>query len=342
MIEWLYRKIFIAIVHDGDAYDVRVVILKQKKLFHKESNHFEGVSSREEMLSYVRKYTEESPLHYIAVLNPDPNQGGLSGCSLHDIEDELNGAKTLCRNHKWLLYASIKELDSLKKHYAAVGLDFVFSPFSVIEHFFSDKIANGFALYALAQKDSFSIAFFDEGKLEYAHHYPMHRHEALGIEDEGIPLGFAVGVEEEEVEHGINLDDIESLDDLDIIDELDNLSDIEDLDALEEIAEFSEDAPTPEEKHSVIPHGDEIKQEMDRFNDDYARFEFIQKTLARFYASEQCKNRFVETVYIADAYGSGSELKRYLEEELFLNVLIRRIDLCDEVIALAMSEEEGL
>lgn len=344
MIEWLYRKIFIAIVQDGDVYDVRVVTMKQKKLLNQESHTFEGASSYTEMLTYIRKHTDESPLHYIAVLNPDPNQGAMSGCSLHELEDDLNGAKTLCRKQKWLLYASIKELNTLKKRYSGVGLDFVFSPFSVIEHFFSDKIATGFALYALAQKDSFSVAFFDEGKLEYAHHYPMHRHEGSGLEEEeGNPLGFAVGVEEEEeVERGINLDDIESLDDLDIIDELDNLSDIEDLDALEEIVEFSEDEPTSEEKRVVLPPGNEIKLEMDRFNDDYARFEFIQKILGRFYATEQCQNRFVETVYIADAYGSGTELKKYLEEELFLNVLIRRIDVANEVISLAMSEEEGL
>lgn len=343
VIAWLYQKIFIAIVPDGDSYDVRVVTLKQKKLLSKESRHFEGSSAYEDMAAYLRKRIDISPLHYIAILNPGMNQGALNGCSLHDIADDLNGAKTLCRNQKWLLYASILELESLKKEYSTLGLDFVFSPFSIIEHFFGDKIGTGFALYALAQKDSFSVAFFDTGKLEYAHHYPMHRDEGSGIEQEGNAIGFTDGVEEDEViERGISLDDIENLDDLDIIDELDNLSDIEDLDALEDIDEFSDDQPTLEEKRVILPYGDELKQEMDGFNDDFARFEFIQKTLTRFYASEQCHDRFVETVYIADAYGSGAELKRYLEEELFLNVLIRRIDVGDEVISLAMSEEEGL
>lgn len=344
MIAWLYQKIFIAIVPDADSYDVRVVTLKQKKLLSKESRHFEGSTAYEDMAVYLRKRIDVSPLHYIAVLNPGVNQGALNGCSLHEIADELNGAKTLCRNQKWLLYASILELESLKKEYSTLGLDFIFSPFSIIEHFFGDKIGTGFALYALAQKDSFSVAFFDEGKLEYAHHYPMHQLQDSGAASEGTAIGFTVGVEEDEIiERGISLDDIENLDDLDIIDELDNLSDIEDLDALEDIDEFSDDQPTLEEKRLILPYTDELKEEMTGFNDDFARFEFIQKTLSRFYASEQCHDRFIETVYIADAYGgSGSELKRYLEEELFLNVLIRRIDVGDEVISLAMSEEEGL
>lgn len=339
MIGWMFQKIFIAIVNDGDAYDVRVTTLKQKKPLNKKSKHFEGESAFDEMLTFVGKQTEESPLHYVSLLNPDPNQGALAGCSENN--DSLSGAQTLCRNQKWTLYASVRELDALQKNYAAVGLDFIFSPFSLMERFFADKLSGGLALYAFAQKDTFSIAFFEEGKLEYAHHYPMHQNSVSVLTEEAIPMGFSLGVEEDQ-EKGINLDEIESLDDLDIIDELDDLSDIEDLDALEEIVEFSDDAPTSIEKHASIPHADEVKGELDRFNDDYARFELIEKTLSDFYAGEHCKNRFVETVYIADAYGSGTDLKRYLEEELFLNVLIRHIDIVDEVISLTIDEEEGL
>jgi hypothetical protein len=346
VIERFYRKIFIAIVQDGGAHDVRVVGKKQKKLLYKESRRFEGETSFQESISFVRKYLDESPLYYIALLNPEPKQGALVGCSAHMADDmeEIIGTKTLCRNGKWLLYGSHRELDALEQQYRTIGLDFIFSPFSILEHFFADKIKGGFALYALAQKDSFTIALFEEGNLEYAHHYPMAEKNTLSMEDDNSsPAGFSIGVkEEDENERGISLDDIESLDDLDILEELDDLSDIEDLDSLEEIAEFSEDEFTYEEKRATSSRGNDIKFEMDRFNNDYRRFELIQRTLIRFYGGEHCRNRFVETVYIADAYGSGSELKRYLEEELFLNVLIRHIDVADEVIALSMLEEEGL
>ncbi|MDD2367766.1 MAG: hypothetical protein PHQ90_00605 [Sulfuricurvum sp.] len=343
MISWLYQKIFIAIVYDGNAYDIRVVTQKQKKLINKQSKRYEGESALNDALSFVHKQIEESPLHYVALLNPSPHQGAFPKCFSQGEDNLLNGTTTLCRNEKWTLYTSERKLEELLKQYAPVGLDFLFSPFSIIERFFADKLTGGLALYAFALKDSFSIAFFEEGKLEFAHHYPMHQNSVSTIVEEGSPAGFSLGVDEEEKdEKGISLDDIESLDDLDIIDELDDLSDIEDLDALEEIVEFSDDAPTSIEKHASVPHADEVKGELDRFNDDYARFELIEKTLSDFYAGEYCKNRFVETVYIADAYGSGTELKRYLEEELFLNVLIRRIDTLDTVISLAIDEEEGL
>jgi len=345
VIERFYRKIFVAIVQDGGALDVRVVVQKQKKLLNKQSRKFEGKSALDEIRSYLGKYLDESPLHYVAVLNPAVKQGALPGCRNHLDEEmeEISGAKTLCQNEDWLLYSSMRELESLQSEYKSIGLDFIFSPFSVLERFFKDKVHGGFALYALAQKDSFSVAFFEDGKLEYAHHYPMQEKNTLTLEDESSTMGFAVGIkEEDEIDKGISLDDIESLDDLDILEELDDLSEIEDLDNLDEIVEFSEDEPTFEEKRIVFPRGSEIKQEMDMFNNDYRRFELIQRTLARFYRGEHCHDRFVETIYIADAYGSGAELKQYLEEELFLNVSIRHIDVADEVIALAMAEEEEL
>lgn len=342
MLERFYQKIFIAIVVEEKAHEVTVTGVKNGKILFKERKRFEESEPTPQLFTYIRKYIEQSPLHYISLLNPDLNQGVLSGCSMKDVAEEVDssGIKMVCRNKKWMMYASVHELENLKKRYKSVGLDFIFSPFSVLEYFFADKIGGDFALYVLAQKDSFSIVFFDKGNLEYAHNYSMHPSQML-VEETSVGGGFALDTMYDEEEKGIRLDEIETLDDLDIIDELDNLSDIEDLDSLDEIAEFSEDIPTYEEERVREPQGKELKEQMDRFNDDYRRFELIQRTLTQFYAGEHCRDRFVETVYIADAYGSGAELKRYLEEELFLSVLIRKIDLGDAVISLARVEKEG-
>ncbi len=345
MIERFFRKIFIAIVHEGGEYDVRVLAQKQKKIVSSEKRRFEGDSAYEEMAAYLHKVIDESPLHYVALLNNQPKQGAIVGCTPTAIDDleEIEGTKTLCRNGKWLVYSSLRELDALKYNYKSIGLDYIFSPFSIVEHFFADKIKGPFALYALALKESFSVVIFEEGQLEYGHYYPTHAQQELSEEGDSRSIDeFSIGIkEEDEMERGISLDDIESLDDLDILDELDDLGDIEDLNNFEEIAEFSEDEMTSEEKRMQSARGDEVRRELDRFNSDYYHFELIQRTLIRFYGGERCRNRFVETVYIADGYGSGSDLKRYLEEELFLNVHIRRIDVADEVIALAMLEEGG-
>lgn len=117
MIGWLYQKIFITIIPYGEKYEVGVAYYKKKKRLSRETRRYEGVLAIEEMARYVRRIVEESPLHYVALLNPDPNQGALEGCTIHEINDseEMSGTKTICRNQKWMLYASARELELLKK-----------------------------------------------------------------------------------------------------------------------------------------------------------------------------------------------------------------------------------
>jgi hypothetical protein len=158
---------------------------------------------------------------------------------------------------------------------------------------------------------------------------------------ETLPIDFSSNMDQDEDKDGlINLDDIEGLEDLDIIDDLDSLSDIDDLNELEEVYEFSEDMPTSEEKR-LSREDSMIKGTMDDSAEDYEHFNYIQKTLQQFYSTEECRDRFVETVCIANSKGRSEELKRYLEEELFLNVLIRKIDVLETINALAIQEEEG-
>ena len=54
--------------------------------------------------------------------------------------------------------------------------------------------------------------------------------------------------------------------------------------------------------------------------------------------SEKYKSEFVENIYIADSIGISSDLKKYLEEELFLNVYVRHVNLPAEVCEIAKME----
>jgi len=337
VLKRLFQKIFVAIVPVKDGNDVLIVGTKKNKIVFKERKHFEGTEPNEFCNKFIQNHIEDTPYYYIALLNPDPIQGAFEGCS-HNTSTthvDTSNAKTLCRDKKWMIYTSLKEVGSLKKRYAAVGLDYLFSPFSIIEMFFKDKIGGHLAMYVLAQPASMSVAFFEEGKLDYAHHYQLYgsvvQEEIASIEE--LPMSFEE--EREEEPSGINLDDIESLDDLDIIDDLDDLGNIEDLDNLDDISDFHEDDSFLEPEEIVQPK----EKTAHRFSDEYKRFELVQKALVKMYESEHCKNRFVETVYIADAFGSTGELKQYLEDELFLSVMSRKIDLCEEVVKLCEIEE---
>lgn len=345
MLERLFKKIFIAIVPLPESYDVMCIGVKNNKVLFKEQRTFEGNVLSKALLRYLEEMVNESPYHYISTLAIGRTQGAYRGCekpSEYLLSQQVAGLQTLCRNKEWTEYIAADELYTLRSHYDEVGLDFIFSPFSLIEYYFSDKIKNSLTLYAFGTAEFFSVAIFDAGVLEYAHHYPL-----IKAQDETLnpAMEFSSGNLDKvsETDSLIRLDDIEDLEDLELLDDLDVLSDIADLDDLDEVDEFSDDVFTPEEmKLQNDQRMSSIKGQIDASNDEYQRFGFIQKTLNRFYLSDQCRGRFVETVCIAESEQKGEELKRYLEEELFLNVLVRKINLCEGINALARLEEEAL
>lgn len=345
MLEWLFQKIFVAIVPVKSGHDILILTVKNKKVIDSTRRHFEGETPSTLMNNFILEKTNSSPFFYISMLNLFSNQGAYDGCmksNLHNNEDNV-GIKVLCRDQKWTQYASHVDLSQLEKSYSVVGLDFIFSPFAMIEYYFADKIGSGLVLYAFGMPDIFSVAIFDSGKLEYAYHYSNSNADLIAAETEAEELDFTSPVLEDEDESIVRLDDLEDLDLIDDLDSLGDLADLDDLDEFSEMSEFSEDSPTLEEKRVDREQGMVmIKGDLDESNEEYRRFEWIQKTLERFYASEQCQNRFIETVCIADSGKGGDELKRYLEEELFLNVLIRRIDVAEGINALAQIEEGAL
>ncbi|MDP3267332.1 MAG: hypothetical protein Q8M39_10950 [Sulfuricurvum sp.] len=344
MLERLFQKIFVSILPVEDGHEVLIVALKNKKVLYKEQRHFEGSEPSRAMNRYIEEAVDASPIYYISTINTQAHQGAHVGCSNNGKTQHSDDTRVseVCRNKKWTLYASLDDLHSLTYEYHTVGLDFIFSPFSVLEYSFVDKIKDTFALYAFSMPGLFTVAIFDSGRLEYAHHYSHDNSQVAEDTSEALAIDFTSTIPEEEDKDGlINLDDIEGLEDLDIIDDLDSLSDIDDLNELEEVHEFSEDMPTSEEKRLSREHS-MIKENIDDSAEDYQHFNYIQKTLHQFYSMEECGNRFVETVCIADSKGASEELKRYLEEELFLNVLVRKVDVIETINALAMQEEEGL
>ena len=345
MLERLFQKIFVSIVPVVDGHEVLSVALKNKKVLYKEKRHFEGSEISNAMNRYIQEVIDPSPIYYIGTLITQSHQGAHAGCANKGKTQHSDDTKVseVCRNNKWTLYASLDDLHALTYEYHTVGLDFIFSPFSILEYSFADKMKDTFALYAFSMPGLFTVAIFEGDKLEYAHHYS---HKKSPVQDD-VPASAMefmshIDDEEDEDEGLIHLEDIEGLEDLDIIDDLDSLSDIDDLNELEEVHEFSEDMPTSEEKRLGREQSFMIKGDMDSSAEDYQRFSYIQETLQQFYSMDECRDRFVETACIADSQGGSEELKRYLEEELFLNVLVRKVDVIETINALAILEEAGL
>jgi len=334
LFEAIYLKVFVNIVAKRFTTIVYIETYSKKGVESSVEEEFETLELDTKMYEFITAYTKESPYYYIAVLDMSHSQGAVPTCSKNRMQyyTDIEDMEYKCHNNSWSYYTSKSALRDIRKRYADIGVDYIFSPYSVLSYFFKDKIDAKLAMYILVQENFLSLAIFENSQLLYAHHLDMMTKDDF----DGIHL------EEDEDSSDLLLGDDEAieLDDVSISDdgttELEDFANIEDLDSIEEIDEFSESKDIEEElleSTDVLEEADETK-----FNEDYQRFTLVQASVGQFYKDERYESRFVENVYVADSVGVTNDFKKYLEEEMFFNVYIRRTDVALEVCELTKRE----
>jgi len=327
LFEFLYLKVFVSIVVFRSKSVVYIETVGKKGVIETYEKSFNTTSIDANMYEYISDYISESPFHYVAILDKTLSQGACIGCSVKEISEyfDIASSKYLCYADRWTSYTSKLDIHSLEKEYSKIGLDFIFSPFIVLAKFFKDKIDTNMAMFILIEDSFVTLSIFDNSELLYSKHLDMQHHrdsdELLMQDNESDDIDLEID--------DIDLEDFDS-------DELDNLGDIEDLDTFDDLDEFSDAkdiVDNSQEKFDDIPVKD-----IDSFNEDYQRFLLIQGAISDFYKDEKYKSQFIESTYIADGVGVSGDLKRYLEEEMFLNVYVRSMDLNVEVCELAKAE----
>jgi hypothetical protein len=329
LFESIYSKIFVAIVIERSKSVVYIQISSKK---HTPKNYHKSFDTTEftiKMREYIESFTGESPFSYICVLDYSADQGAIPTCSTKDMSvfGDFNASKMMCHENDWAYFTSVAGIESIKKTYAQVGVDFIFSSFSILSSFFKDKIDTHLGLFVLLEDNYITLGVFDKSKLLFGEH--------LNVEHDNTQDEMMMDSSDSEIdldlESSIDLDDIDSMSD---IDGLDDFGDIEDLDAIDEIDEFAQS----QDDDFLDEEEDLLVQDPSSFNEDYQRFLAIQSSVNRFYKDSKYQSKFIETIYIADAIGVSPDLKTYLEEEMFFSVFVRHVDLGGEMIDLVKAE----
>ncbi len=341
MFESLYLKILVNIVIANSKTTVYIETLNKKNILNAEEVAFDTKYLSSKMYEYILSFTKESPFFYISILDTSKAQGAIPTCSKQQVNSfqDLSSSEYKCYDNKWSYYTSKSDIYSIEKVYEKIGVDFIFSPFVVLANFFKDKIQTHMAMYILIEEESLSLSVFKNSELLYAEYLDisleLDRNELL-IEDADLS---DINLEEDDDSSidldSIDLDDIDSIDD---IDELDDFGDIENLDSIEEMNEFNDTKDIEEELAENEDQEDFPSPNSDGINEDYQRFVMIQASISDFYKNDKFDSEFIENGYIADSVGVSSDLKKYLEEEMFLNVYVRHIDLSAEVCEIAKME----
>ncbi len=326
ILETLYTKVFINIIVVDSTTSVFVEVLSKGEVVNSESESFKTNVLNNEMHTYLKSCIAQSPYHYITILDKSINQGAIPTCKDAKKYVDTSVLNTICVDNKWSCYTSQDAIKELKYEYQSIGLDMIFSPFSILAKFFKDKIDSNLSIFALVQEKNISLSIFDNGKLLYAEYL----HESTNNEDDSLMMDTIID-DEDEMSLDIDGIDLEDIDAEDGITSLDDFSDIEDLEDNMDIEEFSE-------AQEIEKIEEEKEVSIDDVNDDYTKFIMIQNSINNFYHDEKYDSEFVESIFIADAVGVSNDLKKYLEEEMFLNVVVRKIALDEELSDMAKAE----
>jgi len=331
--ESLYLKVIVNIVVERSRTVVYIELCSKKGVVSAHQESFETLDINSTMLEFIRSYTNESPFSYISILDSSAEQGAIPTCAKNRLSyyHDLSACEYKCFDEKWITYTSKTDLYTIEKRYKEIGMDFIFSPFSILSNFFKDKVNGALGMYIVVQDNYLSLGIFENSELLFAEHLDMEHNadrDEISLSDEITQDDIELDMDKE-----IDLDDVEVLDDME---DLDSFGDIEDLDSIEEIAEFSENQDIEEEFYEA----EEVLAESDEahFNEDYQRFSLIKSSVGNFYSDKKYESQFIENIYIADGIGVSPDLKHYLEEEMFLNVYIRHVDLSAELCELSKME----
>ncbi|MEA2111342.1 MAG: hypothetical protein U9P71_04775 [Campylobacterota bacterium] len=336
VFERLYVKVYVGIIVSKTKIEVLIVTCHGEKC-KKNRLEFEASTTASGLHDFIADATAETPFYYISVLNNSVNQGAIALCENKGAMDfyDISLSKTICVNNSYMLYSSKYDLDKIKSSFKSFGVDFIFSPFTLLTHIFKEKIDSKAQLYVLIQEDNLTMAVMQKGTLLYGAYDQ--------IENSASSADFDDKESEAEEEIVFDLeedDDAVSIDDLDALDELTDLDDLEDLDSIDDLDDFSDETleigEESVEEDSV--DDDEVPED---FGEDYHRYKMISKRLQEYYEDSRYDNEFVESVYIAECSESSEDLKRYLEEELFLSVVVRHVELNDFLVDISQEEVEN-
>jgi len=314
----LYPKVYVGIVSSSVSTVVCIELYKKDKLIESQTKTFTAQDIAQKLLDFINPFKKESPFFYISLLDNATSQGVLFECDTveKDNKSRTNTISKVCHG-SWSSYALTDELMQLQQEYADIGVDFIFSPFALLSNIFSEKKTEDKAmLFVLLQEDLIVMSIFHLDKLLYGDIISM----ADVIEDEELDE-----IAEDDDTQTLQMQESFDLDDLDDLN-LDDLSDLKDSESFDDLEDFVQTQDVPQE------------HDLTTSSNDYKRFLIIQNALHDFYSSSKYASEFVETAYVASFCKLENDFKQYIEDELFLTVYVRSVELCSEVISLAKEE----
>jgi hypothetical protein len=308
---------FVAVIIEEKHCHIKQKTIKKKKVIHVEEHHFDIPSKDDlgaEVQNFLRTLQESGDVTYIALFLNTLGQGVMPLCDKEALETysvDSKSVNTVCVEERFLVYATAVDIKWAEKVCMKSGLDFIFSPFLVLDYFIQkeEEQSSVVTLNILYTSNALTLMVNKGEKLLYGSFFNVAKEENLLYTD----------YSEDEDDEGEALDE-ESLDALDI--------DEDEMD-MGEIGHISDNS------HFVT----EVMQDHIRLSKQDERIiKYLSAALKEFYASELFESEFIQNAKIYDASGINEGVIRFIENELLLDTRAQNISVKDALLELAIKE----
>ena len=164
-LEPLIAKMYITLIPSTKGFLLYGELRKNFKVIKR--YEAQTIADTETLAKVVSKLERESSMSYVALLETQAQQGFLPTC--HSIEGvDLSSVEKVCIDQKWGFYITKDALHDRQKSLKNVGLDFIFSPFSMMHQFHGASLQNNDALAVLITPTLVLCSVYKEGVVIFA------------------------------------------------------------------------------------------------------------------------------------------------------------------------------
>jgi len=308
LIKYFFKETLISFYQEKDKFFVQKRVIKKEKILSEEIFEFE----KDEFLKFINISFMENTQTYISTIIDTFNQGIVNSCNHSKYKElgiNIDNIKILCLKD-FSVFIGLYELNEFKKEITQYKVDFIFSPYLIIQEN-STKKDN--TLYILISNNFASLIIYKNKEIIYSN--------TLQLEDNSTPQQIEDIKDNDSVLDDIDdlVDDIDDLDSLD--DDLDDLENIDDIDSIDELPHTNED---------------NINSQLETTKNELNIVEFIKNSIKDYY--ENYEANFLEQIEIMYNKEISNNLLKTLKDETLLEIETKECDLLSNINNLALKE----
>jgi len=162
ILESLLPTLFITLIPSKGGVRLYAELRKNAKIIKRFEE--QTVMEFKSLEKKIRHLEKECSVGYIALLETEAPQMILNECSQSETVD-LSSFEGVCIENDWGVYIAKDDLFERQKAYQQIGLDFLFSPFSLLHTFYQAEHRKSDGLYLLLCDDFVIGSVYRGGKL---------------------------------------------------------------------------------------------------------------------------------------------------------------------------------